>query len=135
MCGRGVGPRLDPWAEKDKEGEFLPPAPAWEGGESCSPGVGLGAFNLLEMGVYGPLGIRGRQYCVRDQGDPPPGTELKLLALASSTFRPLFSPQKSVRPRQVTETIHMAPSFYEKKINTKRGKDLVKVIGKTWWCS
>lgn len=53
---RGRPPR----AEKGK-GEFHSPAVGRKGRENYSPGVGLRAFNLLEIGAFGPVGSRGRQ--------------------------------------------------------------------------
>lgn len=38
-----------------------PQAEKGKGRENYSPGVGLGAFNLLEIGAFGPVGSRGRQ--------------------------------------------------------------------------
>lgn len=54
---RGRPPR----AEKGKKGEFHSLTVGQKGRENYSPGVGLGAFNLLEIGGFGPVGSRGRQ--------------------------------------------------------------------------
>lgn len=60
--GRGMGPRQGPRAENVREGEFRSTAPPpREGGENCSPGVGLGAFDPLKTGAFAPIGSRGRQ--------------------------------------------------------------------------